>query len=62
MILKYTDADSLRERAMPKQRKSLNQAQINRIKRLADSNFTLQQIADKMNVSTSMISYYLKGE
>ena len=61
-ILKYTDADSLRERAMPKQRKSLNQAQINRIKRLADSNFTLQQIADKMNVSTSMISYYLKGE
>lgn len=61
-ILKYTDADSLRERAMPKNNKGLGQAQINRIKAMANSNFTLQQIADKMNISTSLVSKYLKGD
>jgi len=61
-ILQYTDASSLRERAMPKTRNTLSSAQVNRIKSLANSNFTLQQIADKMNISTSMVSKYLKGE
>lgn len=61
-ILKYTDADSLRSRAMPKQTKGLSSAQINRIKALSNSNFTLNQIAEKMGISTSMVSKYLKGE
>ena len=61
-ILQYTDTDSLRERAMPTNKRSLGPAQINRIKRLADSNFTLQQIAEKMNISPSLVSKYLKGE
>ena len=60
-ILKNSDPDSLRERAMPKATKSLSTAQINRIKRLSDSDFTLEQIAKKMNVSTTTISKYLKG-
>ena len=61
-ILQYTDTDSLRERAMPTNKRGLGSAQINRIKRLADSNFTLQQIAEKMNISPSLVSKYLKGE
>ena len=60
-ILDNADVDSLRERAMPKTTKSLSTAQINRIKSLSDSNYTLEQIAQKMGKSTSTISKYLKG-
>ena len=61
-ILSNSDVDSLRERAMPKTRNTLSTAQINRIKRMNDSNFTLSQIAEKMNLSPSTIANYLKGE
>ena len=61
-ILSNSDVDSLRERAMPKARNTLSTAQVNRIKRLSDSNFTLSQIAEKMNLSPSTIANYLKGE
>lgn len=61
-ILQYTDTDSLRQRAMPTNRKGLGTAQINRIKALANSNFTIQQISEKMGISPSMVSKYLKGE
>lgn len=60
-ILNNSDADSLRERAMPKAKNKLNQAQINRIKAMNASNFTLNQIAEKMNLSPSTVSMYLKG-
>jgi len=60
-ILANTDADSLRERAMPKGKKTLSTAQINRIKALNTSNFTLSQIAEKMNIPTSTVAMYLKG-
>lgn len=60
-ILQYTDADSLRTRAMPSTSKGLSSAQISRIKLMANSNFTLAQIADKMGISTSAVSKYLKG-
>ena len=46
---------------MPKATNKLNTAQVNRIKRLRDSNFTLSQIAEKMNLSPSTVSDYLKG-
>lgn len=60
-ILNNSDPDTLRERAMPKPSKTLSTAQVNRIKRLRDSNFTLKEIAEKMNISTSAVSNYLKG-
>ena len=60
-ILNNSDPDVLRQRAMPKATNSLSTAQVNRIKRLNDSNFTLGQIAEKMNLSPSTISKYLKG-
>lgn len=60
-ILDNTDIDSLRERATPKATKTLNQAKINRIKAMSASNFTIEQIAKKLGVSTSTVSKYLKG-
>ena len=60
-ILNNCDPDTLRERAMPKSTNTLNNAQITRIKAMSNSNFTLNQIAEKMNLSPSTISKYLKG-
>lgn len=61
-ILNNSDPDVLRERAMPKSNKGiLSTAQINRIKRMDASNFTIADIAKKMNLSPSTISKYLKG-
>ena len=60
-ILMNSDPDILREKAMPKQSKSLSNAQIARIKALNTSNFTIAQIAEKMNISPSAVSRYLKG-
>ena len=61
-ILNNSDPATLRERAMPKAKSTLNVAQINRIKAMSASNFTLNQIAEKMNLSPSTVSSYLKGE
>lgn len=60
-ILNNSDPDTLRQRAMPKATNSLNTAQVARIKAMNNSNFTLNQIAEKMNVSPETVSKYLKG-
>ena len=52
--------DELRERAMPKRTSTLSVAQKNRIKALSASNYTLAEIANKLGVSTSTVSKYLK--
>lgn len=59
-ILNNTDIDKLRERATPRTTSSLSSAQINRAKAMAGSNYTLEQIAKKLGVSTSTVSKYLK--
>lgn len=59
-VLNNSDPDSLRQKAMPKATSTLNQAKINRIKAMSAS-YTIQQIADKLGVSTSTVSKYLKG-
>ena len=59
-ILDNTDVDTLRERATPRTTKELSSAKISRIKAMSAS-YTLQQIADKMGVSVSTVSKYLKG-
>ena len=61
-ILNNSDPDTLRERAMPKASNTLSATQINRIKAMNNSNFTLNQIAEKMNLSPTTVSKYLKGE
>ena len=60
-ILNNSDPDTLRERAMPKAKNTLNSAQLARIKAMNNSNFTLNQIAEKMNLSPATVSKYLKG-
>lgn len=59
-ILDNSDPDVLRDKAMPKDRKGLTNAQINRIKAMS-SNFTLAEIAQKLGVSKSAVSNVLKG-
>lgn len=61
-VLNNTDIDSLRERATPRTTTTLSPTKINTIKVMRDSNYTLEQIANKLGVSTSTVSKYLKGE
>lgn len=60
-ILNNTDIADLRERATPRSTTQLSTNEINRIKALAASNYTLEQIAKKMGKSPSTISKHLKG-
>lgn len=59
-ILNNTDVDVLRERATPRTKSTLSEANINRIKAMSSS-YTIQQIADKFGISPSTVSKYLKG-
>ena len=61
MILQNTDIDKLRERATPRAKTSMSQAKIEHIKTLEASGYTTEQIADKLGVSSSTVSKYLKG-
>ena len=60
-ILNNTDIDKLRERATPRLTTTVSSAQVNRIKALSASNYTLAEIAQKTGLSTSTVSKYLKG-
>lgn len=60
-ILNNTDVDNLRERAMPRSTTEISSAKVSRIKSMASSNYTLEQIADKLGVSKTTVSKYLKG-
>ena len=60
-ILNNTDTTRIRELATPRTMNSLSTAQINRIKALNASNYSLAEIARKLGVSTSTVSKYLKG-
>ena len=61
-ILDNTDIAKLRERATPRTNNStLSTAKANQIKSLSASNYTLEQIAKKLGVSTSTVAKYLKG-
>lgn len=59
-VLNNSDADSLRQKAMPKTSTTLSSAKIGRIKAMSSS-YTIQQIADKLGISTSTVSKALKG-
>ena len=60
-ILNNTDADSLKQRAMPRATTNLSTAKVNRIKAMSASNYSLNEIARALGVSTSTVSNYLKG-
>ena len=58
-ILDNTDIDRVRELATPRKNKTVSAAQISRIKNMSNSNYTIEQIAKKMGLSTSAVSKYL---
>lgn len=60
-ILNNTDIDKLRERAMPRETKTLNAGQVTRMKNMQASGVSLAQMAEVFGVSTTTISKYLKG-
>ena len=59
-ILNNTDVDNLRQRATPRSTTTLSQSKINRIKAMSSSNYSLNEIARALNLSTSTVSNYLK--
>lgn len=58
-ILNNADIGTLRELATPRTKKQVTPATISRIKALSAS-YTIAQIADKLGLSTSVVSKYLK--
>lgn len=60
-ILRYTDPDDVRERAMPKTTTQLSTAKINKISSMNLSGYTIAEIAKSLGVSPSTVSSYLKG-
>lgn len=61
-ILNNTDVDNLRERATPRSTNSVSQANINRMKAMSASGYTNAQIAEKLGISPSSVTKYVKGE
>lgn len=60
-ILNNADSDKLRQRATPRATTELSTAKINRIKALAANDVSIGEIANKLGISTSVVSKYLKG-
>lgn len=61
-ILKYANADRVRELATPRNRtQGLSAAQISRIQTLSSSGFTNDDIAKRLGISASTVVKYLKG-
>jgi DNA-directed RNA polymerase specialized sigma24 family protein len=60
-ILKYTDVDNLRSKATPRATTTLSPAKVSKIQSMRNSNYSLQEIAKALGVSTSTVSEYLKG-
>ncbi len=57
-ILKNTDVDALKERAMPREKRGLTNTQISRIKSM-QGRYSTAEIAQQLGVSTSTIQKYL---
>ena len=58
-VLKYADMDVVRQKAMPKQTKTVSDAKINKAKNMKAMGYTNEQIARAIGVSTSSVSDYI---
>ena len=61
-ILDRADLTELRQRATPRNTKTLSQAKINKAKSMSASGFTNAEIAESLGVSPSTIIKYLRGK
>ena len=60
-ILRYTDADVVKQRALPKTTTQLSTAKTNKLKAMKASGHTIAEIAEALGVSTSTVSKYLNS-
>lgn len=60
-ILSNTDIDDLRQRATPRDTKTISTAKANRIKSLSATGNTIAEIATQLGLSTTTVRKYLKG-
>lgn len=60
-ILRFSDADKVRQLAMPKTTATLPTAKVSRIQQMSARGATNAQIAEALGVSTSTVSKYLNG-
>ena len=58
-ILRFTDPDAIKERAMPRTTNELSASKVNRIATMNQSGYTIAEIAAALGVSTSTINKYL---
>ena len=61
-ILDYADMDKVRKLATPNTQKTVTRTMINRAKQMAESGFTLQEIAEQLRISPSSVSEALGEE
>ncbi len=59
-ILDNTDKDNLREKATPRNKTSISPAQVNRMKAMNASNYSIDEIAKALHLSASTVAKYLK--
>lgn len=59
-ILRYADTDRVRQLATPRTTKELSSAKRNMISSMNASGYTIAEIAERLGVSTSTVSKYLK--
>lgn len=58
-ILRYSDPDEIKQRALPKATTTLSAAKVSKLNSMRTSGYTIAQIADSLGVSTSTVSKYL---
>jgi hypothetical protein len=61
-ILAHSDPDDLRKRATPRERVTLSEAKLSKMRNMYRSNYTIAEIAKALGVSTSTISRALNEE
>lgn len=61
-IINNVDIDDLRQRATPKQTKTLNEAKINKLKTMNTSGYTSSEIAEALGISSTTVTKYLRGK
>ncbi len=60
-ILRYTDPDAIRARALPRSATQLSPAQVSKIHAMSNSGrYTISQIANALGISPSSVSEYIK--
>lgn len=60
-ILRYTDPDAVKQRALPRTTTTLSTAKVNKIESMKLSGYTIAEIAERLGVSTSTVSKYLNN-